>query len=134
MNQTLVLSEQIHTTIFRHLFPGDGLEAIAIAICGRLSHFNEHKILIHDVILIPYEECDRREGLLTWSTKRLYPFFEMVMNKNMAILKIHSHPGGYDRFSETDNESDLEFFQSVYGWSGNEDPHLSAVMLPDGKI
>jgi hypothetical protein len=134
MTTTLVLSGQAHKTIYRHLFPGDGLEAIAVAICGRSQYLNENKILIHEIILIPYDECDRREGLLTWSTNRLAPFFEMIMNKNMAIVKIHSHPGGYDRFSETDDKSDQEFFQSVYGWSGTEDLHASAVMLPNGTL
>lgn len=128
------MSGQMHEDLFRHLYPGDGLEAIAVAICGRASFRDQAKLLIHEIIKIPYDECNRAEGLLTWPTHRISSYFELVMNRNMAILKIHSHPGGYNQFSETDDASDSEFFESVYGWSESEDPHASAVMLPDGKI
>lgn len=52
----------------------------------------------------------------------------------MAILKIHSHPGGLDRFSRYDDESDRDLFTSVYGWLDDEQPHASGVMLPSGGV
>jgi hypothetical protein len=52
----------------------------------------------------------------------------------LALLKIHSHPGGFAEFSETDEESDRALFPSVYGWTGDEHPHTSAIMLPWGRI
>ncbi len=134
MKTSLSLTESMHNAIKTHLFPGDGLEAVAVAICGRSIYKGECKLLINEIIAIPYEECDRTEGLLTWGTKRISRFFELVMNKDMAILKIHSHPGGYRQFSETDNRSDTEFFESVYGWSSSDHYHGSAVMLPSGEI
>lgn len=134
MRTSLTLTEYTHKAIRSHLFPGDGLEAIAVALCGRSIYGDECKLLIHEFILIPHEECDRTEGRLTWPTVRASRFFEMVMNKNMAILKIHSHPGGYRQFSEVDDQSDIEFFESVYGWANTDEPHGSAVMLPNGEI
>ncbi len=134
MKISLSLSGQVHKTLYQHLFPGDGLEAASVAICGRSNHIDSLRLLVHDIILIPHEECERSEGLLNWPTKRISKFFELVMSKNMAIVKIHSHPGGFRDFSETDNKSDKEFFESVYGWSETEDYHGSAIMLPDGEL
>ncbi|MBT1697149.1 ThiF family adenylyltransferase [Fulvivirgaceae bacterium PWU4] len=134
MTISLALSQSVHEDLYKHLFPGDGFEAIAVAICGRCVTRSATKIVIHKIIKIPYDECTRNEGYLNWSTQRLVPFFEMVMHKDMAMLKIHSHPGGFPQFSETDDVSDQEFFESVYGWSGSDRVHGSAVMLPTGEI
>jgi hypothetical protein len=54
--------------------------------------------------------------------------------KGMGILKIHSHPGGYDRFSDVDDASDNELFPSIHAWTDDGFPHASAVMLPCGRI
>jgi len=51
-----------------------------------------------------------------------------------AILKIHSHPGWFPKFSETDDEADSELFESVYGWTDGDAPHASCLMLPDGQM
>lgn len=47
---------------------------------------------------------------------------------------MHSHPSGYDTFSSTDDHSDQNFFESVYGWVDGDRPHGSAIMLPDGRM
>jgi hypothetical protein len=52
----------------------------------------------------------------------------------LSILKIHSHPGGLDRFSDFDDRSDRDLFTSIHGWVDDDRPHASAVMLPDGRI
>ncbi|BDS06461.1 hypothetical protein NT6N_15010 [Oceaniferula spumae] len=56
------------------------------------------------------------------------------MNKKFAVLKIHSHPTGYNQFSEFDDDSDQRLFPTFYAHADNELPHVSCVMLPDGKI
>jgi hypothetical protein len=64
----------------------------------------------------------------------MLPLLEEAAKHDMAILKIHSHPGGLEEFSEFDDESDRDLFPSVYGWTGSNQPHASAIMLPDGRI
>lgn len=125
-----------HYEILRqHLFPSDDKEAVAVALCGRFHDIESEFLLVHDITLIPYNECLSRESdLLQWKTERVKPYFEKVGKKDFALLKIHSHPGGYNQFSETDDISDNEFFDSVFGWSKSEKPHASAIMLPDGSI
>jgi hypothetical protein len=119
----------------QHLFPGDGKEAVAVALCGRFSDQAAEHILIHEITCIPYTSCHQRApDIVEWSTELISHYFERLTKSNLCLLKIHSHPGGYDRFSETDNQSDLEFFDSAFGWSTNQKPHASAIMLPDGSI
>jgi len=122
-------------TLQKHLFPGDGKEAVAVALCGRYVHRNICKLMVHELHLIPYTDCTIREpDLIQWNTKKLQSIFEKAHLKNLSVLKIHSHPTGYERFSSTDDKSDEEFFTSAYGWINDEGPHASAVMLPDGEI
>ena len=124
-----------HDEIRRYLFPGDGCEAVAVALCGRRAGREKHILTVREIILIPYNEClERTPVRVKWSTESLIPFLEKATETNGAILKIHSHPGWYPKFSETDDEADTELFESVYGWTDGDAPHSSCVMLPDGKM
>lgn len=135
MKYNLTFSGNDYITLKEHLYPGDGKEAVAIALCGRQKTENQTRLLIHELILIPYEECSIREpDLLRWSTQKIIPYIEKASRKGWAVLKIHSHPTGYQSFSKTDNHSDNELFESIFGWMEDEEPHASAVMLPNGEI
>lgn len=119
----------------RHLLPLDGKESVAVALCGRYMDKDNIILTVHDIILIPDEECySREENFLQWPTQKAMPYFERIGKSDLAIMKIHSHPGGYPKFSKTDDKSDVEFFDSVFGWAMGDKPHVSAVMLPDGNI
>ena len=50
----------------------------------------------------------------------------------MSILKIHSHPTGFAEFSSRDDHADAELFAAIA--RRVDDEHVSAVMLPDGRI
>ncbi len=124
-----------HEVLKNHLLPADGREAVAVALCGRYNSENEKILMVHDLTLIPHNECYTREwDLLCWPTQRIIPYFEQIAKNDLAILKIHSHPGGYEKFSDVDDASDNEFFDSAFGWATTTAPHASAVMLPEGKI
>jgi hypothetical protein len=62
------------------------------------------------------------------------PLLEEAARRDLAILKVHSHPGGYPQFSSVDDESDSDLFNSVFGWTDSVFPHASAVMLPEGRM
>lgn len=135
MELQLRISGSNHQILMQHLLPSDGREAVAVALCGRFSGSDSHILLLYDLTLIPHEECFSREyDILHWPTKRVQHYFERLGTSDLAILKIHSHPGGYEQFSETDDASDKEFFDSAFGWSSSSNPHASAVMLPGGRI
>lgn len=135
MNYRLKINGKMYSELRSHLFPGDGNEAIAIAICGRNSSRDQKELLVHEVFLIPYEDCEiRKPNLVKWSTRKIIPFIEKAVKKGLGILKIHSHPTGYPEFSKVDDKSDKDLFDGVYGWMDNHEPHASAIMLPDGKM
>lgn len=135
MRVKLRLSQTHHEQLKAHLLPGDGLEAVAVALCGRRRSKELHVLTVQAIELIPYDECNvRTPTQVTWSTNRLRPLLEKAEQRDLAILKIHSHPGGYRAFSETDDRSDDDLFNSVFGWTDSAFPHASAVMLPDGEM
>src|SRR5262249_15125957 len=71
---------------------------------------------------------------VTWRTDAMVHVLADAARRGLAVLKIHSHPGGYDRFSAFDDASDGELFPSVFGWVDSDLPHGSAVMLPGGHL
>jgi hypothetical protein len=135
MRVSLRITQTDHAALKRHLLPGDGLEAVAVALCGRRRGESRHCLTVRSVVPIPYDECKvRTPDRITWSTQRLIPLLEEASRRDLAILKIHSHPGGYPQFSSIDDESDADLFNSVFGWTDSAFPQASAVMLPEGRM
>lgn len=131
----LRLSATQHQQLRAHLYPGDGHEAVAVAVCGRLRGDDVQCLTVRNVVPIPYAECKvRAADRVTWSTRRLVPLLEEAGRRDLGILKIHSHPTGMATFSATDDAADADLFGSVFGWTDSDHPHASAVMLPDGVM
>ena len=128
------LTADQHQVLRQHLFPGDGKEAVAVALCGRTAALGSEVLLVHKIQLVPYGACKRHRDRIDWPPTIVEDFFREAAEKDLAILKVHSHPGGYDAFSGTDDESDRNFFESVYGWVDGDRPHGSSIMLPDGRM
>lgn len=133
MSETLTMSGAQHAALKNHLFPGDGKEAVALLLCGR-RRGARHKLLVHDVIIVPHGVCKREPDRVTWPTMTIEPLLRRATSEAFAIVKIHSHPGGFADFSPIDDDADRDLFASVYGWVGSPEPHGSAVMLPDGTV
>jgi hypothetical protein len=135
MQVKLRITEKDHTLLMAHLFPGDGCEAVAVALCGRRRGNARHCLTVRSIMPIPYDECkERTPDRVTWSTQRMIPLLEEAAKRDLGILKIHSHPGGYPQFSTIDDESDADLFNSIFGWTDSTFPHASAVMLPGGRM
>lgn len=134
MRYQLSFSGLHYDQIRNHLFPGDNLEAVSVAVCGRLKNQGVHKLLVHEVVHIPYSECHRMPDFISWQTERIIPLIEKASKNDWAIIKIHSHPGGYEQFSSLDDDSDIRLFSSIFGWTDSDFTHGSCVMLPDGRI
>lgn len=134
MKYQLRFAGKHYEKIKQHLFPGDGKEAVAVVLCGRYTENNISILLTHEVVLIPHKECERDADFIHWKTDRIVSLLEKADKNNMAILKIHSHPEGYNKFSIVDDKSDKELFTSVFGWVEGDDVHASAIMMPDGNV
>lgn len=120
-----------HAELAGHLFPDDGGEAVAVALCGRRGL---DVLMVHEVVPVPYKLCDRSSGHVTWPPTLMEPLLAKAGRDGMAVLKIHSHPSGYPQFSHTDDRSDRRLFESVFGWVEGDGPHASAIMLPEGPM
>ena len=135
MNYKVNISSKIYSLLQKHLFPLDGKEAVAVVLCGRQEYDGDKKLTFHKLIPIPYEQCEiRKPDFIKWSTEILIPHLAEAIKKGWAVVKIHSHPTGYPNFSQTDDNSDIDLFNSIYGWMENEEPHASIIMLPSGEM
>ena len=129
------ISGKHYQSLREHLFPGDGCEAVALALCGRLETATTQGLMVHKLLLIPHDQCHERTPMrVSWSAAVGMDLYEEAMAKKMAILKIHSHPTDYADFSETDDYSDTELFSSLHGWTDDGLPHASAVMMQGGDM
>lgn len=137
----LRMTEDQYAQLRAHLLPGDGKEAVALALCGRAgsvpafgSDAPRTVLMVHELTVVPYDDCDRQPDRVTWSTKALAPILQKAARRGMAVLKIHSHTSQYTQFSDTDDVSDRDLFEAVTNYVDGALPHASAVMLPDGSI
>lgn len=134
MQYQLRISGKQYNLLQKHLFPGDGKEAVAVGLCGHYRNGSLHIMLVHEIFCIPHSACERSPNYVHWQTETIIHLLDKGSKKNLTFIKFHSHPTGYNQFSELDDESDKKLFPSVFGWIDGDHPHASAVMLPDGKI
>lgn len=131
----LRLSGRQHTRIEDHIFPGDDREAVCLLLCGRRRGAVRQVLTAHEVVPIPYDECtERTADRVQWPTTLLLPHLKKAARQGLSVVKVHSHPSGYPRFSKCDDEADGDLFPSIFGWTDGNGPHASAVMLPSGRI
>jgi len=129
---TLSLTVAAHAQLRSHLFPGDGKEAAALLVCTR-TPAPRLRLLVRDVLLVPYEDCIRRtEHALTWPGICVEQAIDKAEPEQLSVILVHSHPNGYADFSPTDDVSDREIMGSLFEAVG--DRHGSAVMLPNGLM
>ncbi len=131
----LAMSGVHHRMAMSHLFPGDGKEAVVLALCGKTKYGSRVSFLVQSIIPVSYDACRvRKSDCVTWSPESIIPALTLAMNQGLHVVKMHSHPSGHPSFSKADDQSDTEFFSSVFGWLDTEEPQASVVMLPTGEM
>lgn len=134
MSVTLTMTETQYASLMMHLFPSDGCEAVAIALCGRAAGPDRHRLLVRELTLIPYDACSvRRPDCVTWPTELLVPLLQKATKRDWAVVKIHGHVN-YDQFSSVDDNSDRQLFPSIYSWTDSAAPHASVIVMGDGRV
>jgi hypothetical protein len=132
---SLSMTGDQHDRLRQFLFPGDGKEAVAIALCGRRDGDRRHRLLVQAIEEIPYQICSERTSVrVTWPPEFIAPLLDCAAAERLSVVKIHSHPTGYAAFSGTDDEGDARLLPMIRGWIEADVPHGSAVMLPDGQM
>ena len=130
----LSISDYHYNQIKAHLFPGDGKEAVAMAVCGKYQFKDKTRLLVKDIFLVPYSECTcRSAGMVEWNVQCILPMLVKAAQERLSILYIHSHPTGFNSFSGIDDANDERLYDTFFGFA-EDGPHASAIMLPDGSI
>lgn len=132
VNSNMVIPEDVHLKLYKHLFPGDGKESAAILLCNR-SEGRRLKLLVKEVITVPDDECEsRKNDFISWPGFYLEKAIDAAEAASMSIILVHSHPGGLFGFSQFDDMSDAITIPALY--QGVNAIHGSAIMIPDGRI
>ncbi|AWU99163.1 ThiF family adenylyltransferase [Burkholderia sp. JP2-270] len=128
----LSMSAEHYARIYRHLFPGDGLEAAAVIICTKVPA-SRLRLLVQDVVLVPYAECAVREpDQIVWPGSAIEEAIDRADSKDLTLMLVHSHPGGMFEFSDLDDRSDQLTIPNIFHSHGTH--HGSAIMTPDGAM
>ena len=132
---SLTLTGAQHAELKAHLFPGDGCEAVAIALCGRREGEDRKRLVVRHLVLVPHADCAlRTPDQVTWPAQvTLEPLMEEARRRDWSIVKIHGHLA-FERFSQTDDASDSLLFPSIHAWLDTAGPHASAIMMADGHM
>jgi hypothetical protein len=134
MDYTLSMSGLHFDALQAHLLPPDGKEAAAVALCGRRAGADRHRLIVQRLHMIPHDLCTRSANGVEWETDLIIELLDEADRKGMSVVKFHSHPGGFDQFSDIDDEGDRLLFPRIEEWVQADVLHASVVMLPEGRM
>jgi hypothetical protein len=129
---TLTLTGGQRDRLKAHLFPGDGKEAAALILCGQHDGRSRYRLLVREVHPVPYDICMRRGDFVSWPVEWMDGLADYAAAKRLSIVKVHSHPEGYDRFSPADDVSDRNLFPGIHALVDGVAVHASVVLMPNG--
>lgn len=131
----LRLTEAQESAIRAHLFPGDGLESVVLALCGAFPMPDGTGFCVHELVPIPHEQCTiRSESAVRWPVACAIPLLDRAAGRGLMLLKIHSHPDGVEDFSGQDDESDHLLSGALRHLVDTDVTHLSAIALNTGVL
>lgn len=135
MKYALSINDKFFKSIHEHLFPGDGKEAMVVALCGRHKTDERTRLFVHKTLPIPHEACtERTPASIKWPTELIFELLNEAAQNNLSVILMHSHPRGCHFFSSIDDASDKSFCDTFYSWINDEGPHGSLVFTPEGSI
>jgi hypothetical protein len=136
METRLALSGRHYDELKQHLFPGDGLEAVALLLCGRGRGPDRNQLVGRRVVPVPHDQViARRSDYVEWPVDQfLLPLVEEMERDDLGVVVVHCHPEGGRFFSKADDAGDQSLFPSVHSWFDADGAHGAAVMLSNGEI
>lgn len=136
MDLKLRMTGKQHADIKSHVMAPDGNEAGSLLFCEPVFREKNTILLVKDIMHIPYEACrSRASNFLSWPTEKLLmPHYERMEKEGLSLIMLHSHPGGFNNFSDLDNENDFKILPRLTSCIEGKQSHGSAIMLPDGSI
>ena len=135
MKYSLSLNGSQYNKLKKHLL-SDHLESVALILCNQSKSKSQTKLITSEVILIPNDICKRTEFNITWPFEKYFTprQIEKMEKEKLSLMTVHSHPKGYEDFSNLDNSNDEVLFSSVNNWFDDKRPNGSSIMLPNGHL
>ena len=142
MRRTVTFCADQFDELKRHLIREDGKEHVAFLLFGKSSIKSdpwtgegETRLLCREIELIDDKDLIRnQEDQISWNNNIFLPILRRAEAKQFGIGLIHSHPGGYDAFSATDNENEKRLFQLSFNRNGGSAIHASFIMTHPDKL
>ena len=75
-----------------------------------------------------------RRNAVTWPTEFINQIRGEAHDRQLALVKVHSHRRGREYFSALDNASDDSVYAAVFSLLNDGLPHASVIMQPDGRM
>ena len=83
-----------------------------------------------DVLPVPEEDLlSTSRSHVTWSTRSFVRLCQRAKEENLVPGIVHSHPNGYQTFSNQDNENERDLFQLVYNRNGDGSSLASLLLI-----
>jgi proteasome lid subunit RPN8/RPN11 len=87
----------------------------------------------YEVIAIPQEDrVDASEKHVTWNTNSFAQLCRRAKEEELVPAIVHSHPGGFDGFSEQDDRNERDLFTMARNRNGAGTRLVSVVQVGDG--
>lgn len=142
MRRTVTFRDEQFDQLKAHLLREDGKEHVAFLLFGKSvvrtdpwTQNDEIRLLCREIELIDDGNLiGNQEDQISWRNDIFFPILQRAEAKNFGVGLIHSHPGGYNSFSATDNENEKRLFQLSFNRNGSAAIHASFVMTPPANI
>jgi molybdopterin/thiamine biosynthesis adenylyltransferase len=93
------------------------------------------KYLVRELIPVSKEEIVSRSSLhITWKTDSFVDQLRVTAEADETLGLVHSHPAGFNQFSNQDDENESDLSQTAVNRNGAGCELLSLILLPDGRL
>lgn len=136
MKYTITIQKQHFLKLKNHLIQDDKKERVAFIICGwSFVRGKENRLLSKEIHVLSDSNLLTSERYqVSWNNNHFIEILRKAESKNFAVVLIHSHPEGFNKFSSIDDEGEFHLFKLAFNRNGGSCSHASLIMMPDGSL
>jgi len=136
MKYSITIQSKHFEALKENLIQADKKERVAFVICGRsIIKGVEERFLCREIHFIPDDKLITSEyNQVSWNNKYFIDVLKKAEVKNLAIILVHNHPDGVNRFSAIDDNGEYHLFKLAFNRNGGANSHASLILLPEGNL
>ncbi len=96
---------------------------------NRTSHT---KLLVRE--FIPIEPTSASSAHVTWKTDSFVAMLQRARNEDLVLGIAHSHPSGFDQFSQQDDDNERELLRTACNRNGQDAQLVSLLLTAEGQM